>query len=98
MVEALGHKIQAGQLQLYCVDSIDWESLYCDWCHPADRLRRHSAFEEYVLNEVLPFMAMKNPAPLHHRPRVQPGGLPRRQYRAAPPPSVPEGRGLLRAL
>ena len=63
LVESLSHKIQAGQLQLYCVDSIDWESLYCDWCHPADRIGRHSAFEEYVLNEVLPFMAMKNPHP-----------------------------------
>jgi esterase/lipase superfamily enzyme len=63
MVEALGHKIQAGQLQLYCVDSIDWESLYCNWCDPVDRIRRHHAFEEYVLNEVLPLMATKNPHP-----------------------------------
>jgi esterase/lipase superfamily enzyme len=27
LVAALGYKVQAGQLQLYCVDSIDWESL-----------------------------------------------------------------------
>jgi esterase/lipase superfamily enzyme len=63
LIEALGHKIDAGHLQVYCVDSIVWESLYCDWCHPADRIRRHCAFEEYVLNEVLPLMAMKNPHP-----------------------------------
>ena len=63
IVEALGHKIRAGQVQLYCVDSIDGESLYCDGCHPADRIRRHGAFEDYVLNEVLPLMAMKNPHP-----------------------------------
>lgn len=63
LVAALGHKIQAGQLQLYCVDSVDWESLYCFWCQPADRIRRHQAFEEYILNEVLPLMAQKNSHP-----------------------------------
>ncbi|MBK1646202.1 esterase [Thiocapsa imhoffii] len=63
LIDALGHKIDAGHLQLYCVDSIVWESLYCDWCHPADRIRRHCAFEDYVLNEVLPLMASKNPHP-----------------------------------
>lgn len=63
LVESLRHKIEAGQLQLYCVDSLAWESLYCFWCHPADRIRRHLAFEEYILNEVLPLMASKNPHP-----------------------------------
>jgi len=63
LVESVRHKIEAGQLQLYCVDSLDWESLYCFWCNPADRIRRHNAFEDYILNEVMPLMAMKNPHP-----------------------------------
>jgi esterase/lipase superfamily enzyme len=63
MVDALRHKLDAGQLQLWCIDSIDWESLYCFWCHPADRIRRHGAFEEYILNEVMPLMQQKNPHP-----------------------------------
>ena len=63
MVQALAHKIHAGQLQLWCVDSIDWETFYCWWCHPADRVRRHIAYEDYVLNEVMPMMQAKNP---HH--------------------------------
>lgn len=63
MVQALRNKIDAGQLQLYCVDSVDWESLYCFWCHPADRIRRHIAFEEYILNEVMPLMRAKNGHP-----------------------------------
>jgi esterase/lipase superfamily enzyme len=63
LVDTLSPKIHAGQLQLWCVDSIDWESLYCFWCHPADRIRRHHAFEEYVLNEVFPLMATKNSHP-----------------------------------
>jgi esterase/lipase superfamily enzyme len=63
IVESLRYKIDAGQLQLYCLDSVDWETFYCWWCHPADRVRRHTAFEEYILNEVLPFAASKNGHP-----------------------------------
>ena len=63
MTDALRHKLDAGQLQLYCVDSIDWESFYCHWAHPEGRIQRHQAFEEYILNEVLPLMASKNDHP-----------------------------------
>jgi esterase/lipase superfamily enzyme len=60
IVKSLEHKIEQGYLQLYCIDSVDSESLYCDWAHPSDRIQRHIAFEEYILNEVLPFMQSKN--------------------------------------
>jgi esterase/lipase superfamily enzyme len=60
LVQSLRHKLDAGQLQLFCVDSVDWESFYCDWCHPSGRIRRHVQFEEYILNEVMPLMARKN--------------------------------------
>ena len=63
LVDSIRHKVEAGQLQLYCLDSLDHESFYCFWRHPADRIRRHIAFEEYVLNEVLPLMASKNGHP-----------------------------------
>ena len=63
IVHALAHKIHAGHIQLYCVDSIDTETFYCPWRHPADRIHRHIQFEEYILNEVMPFMASKNPHP-----------------------------------
>ena len=63
LVESVRHKIEAGQLQLYCVDSIDWESYYCWWCDPANRVQRHCVFEEYILNEVMPLMASKNNHP-----------------------------------
>jgi esterase/lipase superfamily enzyme len=63
LVEALRPKIDAGQLQLWCVDSIDWETFYCDWCHPANRVRRHTHYEEYILNEVMPLMASRNQHP-----------------------------------
>jgi esterase/lipase superfamily enzyme len=63
IVKSLAAKINAGHLQLWCLDSIAWESLYCFWCQPADRIRRHIQFEEYILNEVMPLMQQKNPYP-----------------------------------
>jgi esterase/lipase superfamily enzyme/lysophospholipase L1-like esterase len=63
MVAQLHGKIAAGHFQLFCVDSVDAESLYCFWKHPAERIRHHVRYEEYVLNEVLPFTRGKNPHP-----------------------------------
>jgi len=63
IVERLAHKINAGQLQLFCVDSLAHDSLYCDWKHPAERISRHMQYEEYILQEVLPLMHSVNPHP-----------------------------------
>lgn len=63
MTEVLRHKIETGRLQLYCVDSIDAESFYCFWAHPAGRINRHSQYEEYIIKEVFPLMEAKNPHP-----------------------------------
>ncbi len=63
IVDSLSAKIEAGLLQLYCVDSVDHETFYCFWCRPEDRILRHIQFEDYVLNEIIPFMNAKNPHP-----------------------------------
>lgn len=60
VIDALAEKIQAGQLQLFCVDNIYHENIYCSSLHPAERIQRHIQFEEYILNEVIPFMESKN--------------------------------------
>lgn len=60
MVDSIREKIERGWLQIYCLDSIDPESFYCWWAHPAGRIQRHIQYEEYVLCEVLPFMQEKN--------------------------------------
>ena len=54
MVAHLGSRIEAGHLQLWCVDSIDSESFYDSGKAPQDRARRHLDYERYVLDEVLP--------------------------------------------
>lgn len=63
MVAALGEHLERGWLQLYCVDSVDSESWYCKWAHPAGRAARHVQYEEYLLNEVLPLSRALNPNP-----------------------------------
>ena len=61
MVHSLRHRIEAGELQLVCVDSVDHESLYCFEIGPPARIARHLQFERYVIGEVLPFSRKANP-------------------------------------
>lgn len=63
MIQALGTHLQEGWLQIVCVDSVDAESWYARWKHPADRARRQSDYERYVLDEVLPFSANRSASP-----------------------------------
>jgi len=61
IVGSLADKVNAGHLQLYCIEGLAQESFYARGLHPADRIRRHAAYEDYILNEVLPLMAENNP-------------------------------------
>jgi esterase/lipase superfamily enzyme len=63
IVASLSEKIAAGFLQLYCVDNLAGETFYAWWRDPSGRIHRHELFEEYILNEVMPLMAAKNPHP-----------------------------------
>jgi esterase/lipase superfamily enzyme len=60
IVDALQQKINSREIQLFCVDSIDAESFYNNWAHPAVRIARHLQYEEYILNEVVPLMKLKS--------------------------------------
>ena len=63
MVRALGHHLQQGWLQLYCVDSVDEESWYAKWKWPGDRATRHLQYEAYLRDEVLPLSTSRNDNP-----------------------------------
>ena len=41
---------------MICVDSVDQESWYNRWAHPADRLHRQNAFDAYLALEFAPFV------------------------------------------
>jgi esterase/lipase superfamily enzyme len=56
MIDAVSGKIQSGDLQVFCVDSVDGESWYNRAIHPHERVMRHIAYEDYVLFEVAPLM------------------------------------------
>lgn len=63
LVKALAEQLENGWLQLFCVDSVDSESVYNRYVSPYDRIRRHGQYEQYILGEVLPLSRLKNPQP-----------------------------------
>ncbi|MCB8878738.1 esterase family protein [Acidisoma cellulosilytica] len=60
LVGRLADKVNAGHLQLYCIEGLARETFYDKGRHPADRIRRHAAYEDYILHEVLPLMSWNN--------------------------------------
>jgi len=56
MVAALAPKIDRGELQVMCIDSVDQESWYNKSAGPADRLHRQNAFDAYLSMEFAPFV------------------------------------------
>jgi len=63
MIAALQPHLDNGWVQLYCVDSVDAESWYNQAIAPAERARRHSQYDQYLVDEVLPFSLSKNSNP-----------------------------------
>ncbi len=63
MISALAEQLEQGQIQLFCVDSVDEESWYAKWKQPADRAWRQTQYDYYLVNEVLPFTRQYNPNP-----------------------------------
>lgn len=63
MMEVLREPLENGWLQLYCLDSVDAESWYAWWKHPAERAWRQVQYEQYLLNEVLPLSQQLNDNP-----------------------------------
>ncbi len=63
MVDALREHLSRGWIQMFCVDSVDEESWYAKWKHPANRAWRQTQYENYVLHEVLPLSGNMNPNP-----------------------------------
>jgi esterase/lipase superfamily enzyme len=56
MPGALSPKIERGELQVICLDSVDQESWYNKRASPADRLHRQNAFDAYLALEAAPFV------------------------------------------
>ena len=63
MIHVLAPKIERGELQVFCVDSVDQSSWYNGWVHPADRLHRQNAFDAYLTLELAPFVQSRTSWP-----------------------------------
>ncbi|MGI8588972.1 MAG: esterase family protein [Chloroflexia bacterium] len=61
MISTLEGRIDAGQIQLVCVDGVDSESWYNRRIPVRERAVRHNAYDAYLVNEVLPWWAGRNP-------------------------------------
>lgn len=62
MIGKLGHKIERGERQVFCLDAVDTESWYNKGVHPRVRVARHMQYERYLLYELLPYIRSRNPA------------------------------------
>lgn len=51
----LRDRIKRGELFIVCVDSVDSESIYCNWKAPRQRIEYHMQYEKYIVHEVVPF-------------------------------------------
>jgi esterase/lipase superfamily enzyme len=63
MVAALAGRIDAGELQLFCVDSVDAESWYNRATAPRWRIQRQLRYEDYILQKALPLLRQRNSDP-----------------------------------
>lgn len=63
VIDALKSKILKGDLQVFCVDSVDLESFYNSFEDPGYRIHRHIQYENYVIEEVIQFANLINPNP-----------------------------------
>ncbi|MGZ7144986.1 esterase, partial [Streptococcus pyogenes] len=59
MVEACKDLVEAGKIQFFTVTSIDKESWLADWKPMHDRALAHQAYEQYIINEAIPFIKHK---------------------------------------
>lgn len=56
LIDHIKPYIEAGKCKVYSINSINSESWLNDEMHPKDKAIRHQQFNEYVVNEVVPFI------------------------------------------
>jgi esterase/lipase superfamily enzyme len=56
MIETLAPYIDAGKIKVYSINSINSESWLNDEMNPKDKIIRHQQFNDYVTEEVVPFI------------------------------------------
>jgi esterase/lipase superfamily enzyme len=62
MIKMIDWRYESGAVQAFSVDSVDAESWYNKRISPRDRALRHNQYEQYLIQEVIPFIRSKNPS------------------------------------
>ena len=63
MIAAIADRYEGGQRQAFCVDSVDADSWYNKGVHPRERVARHAEYEQYIQQEVVPYIRSRNSHP-----------------------------------
>ena len=65
LIHTLSDRLEGGALQIVCVDSVDSESWYNRSLPVWQRAQRHKQYEQYLIQEVIPFFRERNGAVEH---------------------------------
>ena len=60
MLDTLNDYLEDGKIQLFCADTIDAETLSNTSGNPYDRIRRHEAWYNYIIEEMIPLVRSIN--------------------------------------
>lgn len=60
LIGTLAERLEQGAIQIVCIDSVDSESWYNRGIPLHDRAERHRQYEQYIIQEVLPFFKERN--------------------------------------
>jgi len=63
MIAAVAPKIERGELQVFCVDTVSGESWYNRQAQPSDRVDRENAYDAYLVREFAPFVSQRTSWP-----------------------------------
>jgi esterase/lipase superfamily enzyme len=64
MIDAVRGKYENGELQAFCVDSVDAESWYNKRVPPAQRAARQVQYDRYLVEELVPFVRSRDESPI----------------------------------
>src|SRR5689334_9577491 len=64
MIEAMRDRLEGGDVQIFCLDSVDAESWYNRGVHSEVRLARDDQYDRYLVHEVVPFVRSLNERPI----------------------------------
>lgn len=53
LIDSVSWFVKNGLVKIYCPDSVDEHSFYEEMVHPAERIRRHTIYDRFILEEVV---------------------------------------------